>query len=229
MIDHANPLPIHRSSTPSSLRRLLFSLAACAGTLVWAMTPLGCATEKKFEMPRSASDQLPLNERIKKAYELADAAQNAKTAGNPAKAIDLYRQSIQVYREFPAAWLNLGVLHMEAKNNLEAVDAFNVASELDPDDPRPFYNIAIIWDEKHYYKEAIKHYNLALEKNPNLIEALRRSIYLEMQTNSFTPASKDRVMRALMIEKDPLYINVLSQAKIRIDNEVLAGDTSPGN
>ncbi|MBC7771270.1 MAG: tetratricopeptide repeat protein [Pyrinomonadaceae bacterium] len=197
--------------------------------LVCTMSPLGCAKQEKFELPRTAADDVPLNERIKKAHEHALAAQNAETAGQTDKAIALYQQAIQSHREFPAAWLNLGVLQMKVKNNLEAVDAFNVASELDPDDPRPYFNVATIYDEKHYYKEAIKQYNLALEKDPNLLPALRRSIYLEMQTNSFTPATKDRVLRGLLMEKDQQYINIFSQAKIRIDNEVLGVDAPPGH
>jgi len=229
MIDHSNNHQTRRNMSNAAARRMAMMAIAGAAAAWCVIWPTGCSTQDKFELPPSVKAQVPLNERIRKAHELALAAQSAESSGDTAKAIKLYQQAIEVHREFPAAWLNLGVLQMKMKNNLDAVDAFSVASELDADDPRPYFNIATIYDEKRYYKEAIKQYNNALEKDPNLLPALRRSIYLEMQTGGFTPATKDRVMRALMIEKDPQYINLFSQAKIRIDNEVVGGETPPEN
>lgn len=229
MIDHPSSSPNRWHTLRAGPGRLTLRLVLCAGaTLASAAFP-GCSSQEKFELPPSVKQEVPLAERIRKAHELALAAQNAEQAGNNPKAIDLYKQAIQTHREFPAAWLNLGKVCMAEGDYLQAVDAFSVAAELDPDDARPYFNTAVIYDQKHYSKEAIKQYNRALEKDPNLLEALRRSIYLEMQNNSFTPASKDRVMRALLIEKEQRWVNLFSQAKIRIDNEVLEGGVSPEN
>lgn len=198
--------------------------AAMAAAVAAGCVLASCANKSSdsFEMPDSARSEAPV-EQIRKAHELASRAEAEGKAKRYDRAIDLYQQAIANYRNFPSAWLNLGVMHMRLGNGLAAVEAFKVASDLDPGDPRAMYNIGAIYEEKFYYKEAISWYNQALDRDPNLLPALRRSIYLEMQTNSFTPASKDRVMRAIMVETDPQYKVIFAQAKLRLDNESMGG------
>lgn len=213
----------------SQSRRVQRLIGAGLFLVAGSLLPLACASKQSgaFELPDGARPEAQA-EQIRKAHDLASRAERAGQAKRYDEAITLYQQALAAYRQFPSAWLNLGVMHMKVGNGLQAVEAFNVAAEVDPDDPRPFYNIGAIYEEKFYYKEAIAYYNKAIERDPNLLPALRRSVYLEMQMNSFTPASKDRVMRAIMLETDPTYKSILTQAKIRIDNELL-GDTSNMN
>ncbi len=189
----------------------------------------GCASnqERAFELPDAARPEVQ-GEQIRKAHELASRAEQAGQAKRYDEAISLYQQALATYRAFPSAWLNLGVMHMKLGNGLQALEAFNAAADADPTDPRPYFNIGAMYEEKFYYNEAIASYNKALERDPNLLPALRRSIYLQMQTSSFTPASKERVMRALLIETDPTYKSIFEQVKIRLDNELL-GDAANTN
>jgi len=227
----------HRMNTTARC----FGTAACRDRRVAALVVLcaawagmsglsGCADKKeaKFEMPEPAATE-PVGERIARAHALAQKAEQAAKADKLPEAVSLYQQAIQEYRDFPSAWLNLGAAHMKMGNGILAVESFNAAADIDPDDPRPLYNIGAIYEQKYYYKDAIKYYNLAIERDKSLLPALRRSIFLEMQTNSFTPASKERVMRAILLETDPEYKRVFAQAKLRIDNEVLGnmGSTTP--
>ena len=210
-------------STHMSVR----SRASRAAVLLAAVTLMGfglasCASKSNtFELPDSARPGAQ-GEQIRKAHELASRAEQAGKAKKYSEAIALYEEAISNYRNFPSAWLNLGVMHMKSGNSLQAVEAFNAAADIDPTDPRPVFNIGAIYEDKYYYKEAISFYNQALERDPNLLPALRRSIYLEMQTNSFTPATKERVLRASMLETDPQYRSIFAQAKLRLDNELNA-------
>ncbi|MGE3107953.1 MAG: tetratricopeptide repeat protein [Phycisphaerales bacterium] len=200
--------------------------AVSSVVLACAMLPACASKSDTFELPDSARPGAQ-GEQIRKAHELASRAERAGKAQRYDEAIKLYQEALATYRQFPSAWLNLGVMQMKAGNGLAAAEAFDAAAEADPSDPRPMYNIGAIWEEKYYYDVAIRHYNKALERDPNFLPALRRSIYLEMQTNSFTPASKDRVRRALMLETDPTFKNIFAQAKLRLDNEVLGDAAMP--
>jgi tetratricopeptide (TPR) repeat protein len=215
---------IPHARTANSIR-----LVACLSLTAAVALPLASCANKSdtFELPDSARPEAQA-ESIRKAHALAARAEQAGKERKYTEAVALYEEAIGYYRNFPSAWLNLGVMYTRAGDNIKAVAAFSTAADLDQTDPRPLFNTGAIWENMYYYKEAIGFYNKALERDPNLLPALRHSIYLEMQTNSFTPATKERLQRALMLETDPQFKSIFAQAKLRLDNE-LTNEAITGN
>jgi len=206
---------MHHRSVQQSIRSVKVR-AACVllGSIVLISTA-GCGGSKPFVLPEDPRGTR--GEQVDRAHRLASKAEDAAKAGKSEEAISLYNQALAEYREFPAAWLNLGVLYMKAGDGLRASEALKNAADTDMTDPRPYYNMGVMYEDKNLFPDAIKYYNLALERDPNLLPALRRSVVLEMQTNSLTPASGERAHRALMLESDSKYKNLLSQALRQIE------------
>src|SRR5215210_3720363 len=90
--------------------------AALAAASLTAAIP-GCAGRRP--MPRGA--QVPDAQRQQEATTLAAEAGRTR---DPDKAIQMYQQSLGIWREFPSAWNNMGVLLMQQERYGEALDAF---------------------------------------------------------------------------------------------------------
>lgn len=159
------------------------------------------------------------------ARDLAQRAQLAEADDRPAEAEALYREAIATYRDFPAAWNNLGILLMKQKKYLEAAEALGVASDLSPGDPRPVTNVGLIWEECGYPDEAAHHYDEALRRDPGHLPALRRSIYLDATRAAYTGQTAERIREAIARETDPQWRDWLQRQKIVCDNAL---GTPPG-
>ncbi|MBL8757885.1 MAG: tetratricopeptide repeat protein [Phycisphaerae bacterium] len=191
---------------------LVFSLATLAVAL--ALAPLGCAPRGPvFEPGDSAA-------RLQRATELAAEAQAAEREGFPRRAIDLYEQSIQTYPDFHPAWNNLGVLYAAADRPMDAVSAFRRAADLTPTDPRPFANIGLIYKKRGFEREAQDYLAQALERDDSYLPALRELVWLDVRRGTITERSARYADKALLIERDPKWIEELRRSKIIIDERL---------
>lgn len=200
--------------------RLAASLASAA---LIAVALAGCQHNRYADvlMPDVAAD-------LRAAQALSIQAQEAEDDGKPDKAVDLYRQAVNAYRDFPAAWNNMGVLLATQKRHKEAFEAFATAADLVPSDPRPAASMGMIWQELGYPDEAIKAYGKALERDVNYLPALRESVRLEVDLDQVSPATAERARRALLRETDAAWRAELERLKLVIDQRVQAHGKDSG-
>lgn len=189
----------------------------------------GCA--KDWTPPDSDLAVPDARAQITRAAALFRQAEEMEEAGRPVEAIRLYREAIGAYREYPAAWHNLGVLVLsqdEGLGAMDAVSAFQTAADLDQTDPRSLYNIGVIYQERQRLAEASTYYNQALERDPNYLPALRYSIYVDQVRDMGTHQTADRLHRALLIERDPRFLEWMQRQQLLLSAK-LASTGRPGS
>lgn len=208
---------------PTFLRRPLgaSSLVLAAATLA------ACSSSPQFVPPEPP--RYNLAEQVNTAKDLAARAQEAEAAKRPDEAIALYRQAIETYRDFPAAWHNMALLQLEKGETLAAVESFKVAGDLDLRDPRPVFNIGVIYEQQGWSKEAQRYYTEALARDANYLEALRRSVYLDMIESTYTPATLERTRRALLLEQDTKWRSFFDRSQLRLNAVLTEGAGAPSN
>lgn len=178
---------------------------ACAGSACQSRRPYSAAEE----------DTTPTAVRIDRAALLVRQAQRLEVAGNIDGAMAKYREAIAEYREVPVAWNNLGDLLARNGDNMQAADAFKTAAELSPTDPRPLYNLGALWERLGYYDEALKWYDQALTRQPDFQDGLRRFLLVQSIQNKTDDSTQERLKTALLLEKDPWWINHLKKFHLR--------------
>lgn len=203
-----------RRATAAAILALAGLLGACA------------SSSREFVPPEQPRMNLAQQVDAAKAY--ASQAQVAESQKQTDEAIALYRKAIDTYRDFPAAWHNLGLLQLEKNETLAAVESFKVAGDLDLRDPRPVFNIGVIYEKQGWSREAQRYYTEALTRDANYLDALRRSIYLDMVENTHTPATLDRTRRALLLEVDPKWRAYFERQQIRLEALLAAPANDPG-
>lgn len=164
---------------------------------------------------------------ISAAFDLAVSAQKAEADGKRDQAIALYREALKQYREFPAAWNNLGVILMDSERYLEAAECFAVAADLAPRDPRPAYNTGLSWDRAGYLNEAGEHYRESLARDNRYLPALRGAVRAERLQGRASSDTLERIRTALLLEPDEQWRQWLELQRVRVEAE-LAGKRSGG-
>lgn len=154
------------------------------------------------------------------AYEDILAAQDAERRKKPDEAISLYRAGLQRYREFPAAWNNLGVLLMEDGRYIEAAECFSAAADLAPRDPRPTYNLGLTWDRAGYLEEALERYDLALERDDKYLPALRGAIRAEWLLGRGSQITLERLRVSLLLEQDASWREWMELQRLRLQSQL---------
>lgn len=185
----------------------------------------GCASSDPG--PALVNPQASAPARIAQAKDLAAQAQRAELAKQPDVAMDLYKQAIAVYPDWAALWHNLGLLQLEKGDALTAVNSFKTAGDLDPKDPRPVYNLGTIYEKQNWGQEAQRYYSEALARDPNYLNALRRSVMLDMIQGTHTPLTLERVRRALLIEDTPEYRQFFERSQLQL--QTLLARQTPEN
>lgn len=193
----------HRAATILASIALALALTACARTVSVGLPP-GVAQDEA--------------RRVENSKKLAEQAAAAAASSNPDKAIDLYMQAVREYREFPAAWTNLGLLMMEKEQYLQAAEAFNVAADLAPSDPRPLYNLGLLYDTRGYLRESRGYYERALERDDNFLPALRGAIRCDSLLNEGSVQTLRWLERALMLEQDEKWREWMRLQRARIES-----------
>lgn len=175
----------------------------------------GCASPspERAAVAPSVRDGVRLAEAIDK-IKLAEQAEDRERYE---EAIRHYREALEAYGEFPAAWNNLGVLLMEQERYLEAGECFSVSAELAPTDPRPAFNLGLTWDRAGYTEQALDYYLDAIRRDARYLPALRGAIRAERLLGVETEGTLDRVERALLMEQDERWREWLSFQRLRIE------------
>jgi tetratricopeptide (TPR) repeat protein len=182
----------------------------------------GCASQESARSAATTTIQINEAERIDRARSLAERAARAET---PEEGIDLYRRAVTVWRDFPAAWNNLGVLLLDDGQYLDAAEAFVNASERAATDPRPLYNLGLAWERTRHLREAAEHYQSALDRDPRYLPALRGLIYAQDRLGKTTEDTLERLRVALMLEDDPRWREYFEHRKLSAQTE-LQGEES---
>lgn len=211
----AGPLDAHRARGAGPLARLLAAgVVGAAGVAACVCGLAGCTL-------RPAPDQLPdTSAAMREATELAQQAQQLEKSGRPDEAIELYRRSAATYRDFPASWNNLGALLMDKGQNMEAIEAFRVAAELAPTDPRPHTNIGLLWQRLGYLNDAADAFTLALNRDPAYLPALRESVVIDVQRDTITDETANRIRKALLQETDKAWKTDLERRRGLIEQRL---------
>lgn len=182
----------------------------------------GCKSTPHVSTPAELGADTPeqIQQQLERATKLVRQAQRTELAGQEKKAIEQYRGAIAEYRELPVAWNNLGRLLMHDGQNLAAADAFKTASELSPTDPRPLHNLGTLWESLGYNDDAARWYDEALKRDENYLPALRRLVVVEEIRNKPTVRTLERIRTALLVERDPFWIDRMRRASMRFDQMV---------
>jgi tetratricopeptide (TPR) repeat protein len=201
---------------------------AAAATIISLVGLLGGCASSSPEFVAPEQPRMSLAQKVDAAKGYAAQAQVAETEKRTDDAIALYRKAIDTYRDFPAAWHNLGLLQLEKNETLAAVESFKVAGDLDLRDPRPVFNIGVVYEKQGWSREAQRYYTEALTRDANYLDALRRSIYLDMVESTYTPATLDRTRRAMLLEVDPKWRAYFERQQIRLEAVLAAPANDPG-
>lgn len=195
-------------------------LALAVGLSVLGLSVLGaCSGGRAGRAASEAQAQLQEDRAAEsvamgKATEMVRQAQRYEVSNKPELALEKYRQAVDVYRDLPAAWTNMGLLLANKGDRLKASEAYMIASELSPTDPRPLHNLGVLWEESDD-GDAAKWYQRALERDPNYLPSLRRMIVLDMKRDVTDEASQARLKRAMLAEKDGVWMQHYKRAQIR--------------
>lgn len=182
-----------------------------------ALACLGACSQRTIDIP---PDDTAL--RVVRATELADKAQAAEKDGKLDDAVNYYKQSVAVYPSYYPAWNNLGVLLMERDSYAAAAEAFGRAAEVNPTDPRPLHNIALIYLNRGYDREAADYFTRALGRDSGYLPSLREAVRLDVRADRITDVTSERIAKALLLETDPKWLELLRRYKPQIDRRLAA-------
>jgi Flp pilus assembly protein TadD len=186
---------------------------AALAALAVLLAAAGCARQATVMLPPGLAE----NEARRATSAITLAGEAARTR-NPDAAADKYRRAVREFREFPAAWNNLGVLMMQDDQYLQAAEAFSTAADLSPSDPRPLYNLGLLWDRRGYLREARRYYERAIARDANYLPALRGVIRADSLLNEGSTQTLSWLERALMLEQDDAWLTWMRLQKARIEN-----------
>lgn len=177
----------------------------------------GCASHKPPQYaPQTAQAH-------KEALALKEEAEQAEKAGNYDKAIELNHKAITLEPDMGAAWNNLGLDLMHRGNPddfVDAAQAFKKAADIMITDDRPYHNLGVLYHERGFADEALRYFALALERNPNSLESLRGAVASAKRLYRSDEAGLARLNRALMIETDPQWRQIMEFEKMRVQTDL---------
>lgn len=191
-------------------------IARLAAASVFVLLP-ACSSSQNTGDDEVTTITINEGERVAEARRLAARAQSVE---KPEEAVRLYQRAVGAWSDFPAAWNNLGILHLDEGRYLDAAEAFLQASERSANDPRPLYNLGLTWERTRHLREAADHYALALERDPRYLPALRGVIHARDRLGEGDETTLERLRHALMQEPDPQWREYFEMRKITVEAEL---------
>jgi len=151
------------------------------------------------------------------AERLATEAQKAQKAGNVAKAMELYNQSLEHSRTIWWVHNNIGLLFLQQGDRMHAVEEFKEAVDLETRDPRPEFNIGCVYADNAQPDRAMEYFRKSLEKDPHYLPSLRGVAKVGRSLAMADEESLQWIKDGLLIEKDPAWRKIFEEEKYRID------------
>ncbi|MCA9279934.1 MAG: tetratricopeptide repeat protein [Phycisphaeraceae bacterium] len=189
-----------------------------AGAVVASMlAAVGCGQRSTHTANSSEAEQMPYEERLSLAMRALDRGRNFQDRGNLEAAEAEFKNSLELLPDLGAAWNNLGLIYMTQDRTLEADAAFRAAADAMPTDPRPLVNLGILLHRRGHATQARTAFLNALQRDPNHVEALRGAYVADVALRTTDEEMLDRVSRALLIERDPVWLEKYRYEKLRIE------------
>lgn len=202
----------------SDIRRpLLASLIGLAALCVVVSSQIGCTTS--VARPPARLDTESLESRRERAAALAEQAGRLEQS-DPERALQLYRDSIAAFPEFPAVWHNLGEFLKSRGEFLPAAEALQTAARLQPTEPRSPYLLGKIYYDLRYYEEARTHFDRAIQRDPNYLPAIRGIIAVVSTDRSADESTLRLIERALLLERDSDWVSFFQNERLRIEADL---------
>jgi Tfp pilus assembly protein PilF len=101
----------------------------------------------------------------KPALELYNKALDALRNNEQAKAIELLKEAVASYHDFPVALTELGLLYMKLKQPAKAAEVLRDALKLSPDDYPTLFTYAVALHDSQQFSEAETQFRKAAQKN----------------------------------------------------------------
>jgi len=86
--------------------------------------------------------------------------------GNYEKAVELFKKSIELNKDYSKSWLNLGACYLKLNKLNEAESALKQAAALNPSDYSAHNNLGIVYSKLNKLEKAISEFQTALTLNP---------------------------------------------------------------
>ena len=102
-----------------------------------------------------------------KEYDAAKKALEDKDADGSVKH---YRKALQIYPKYAAAYLGLGLLHLELGKLDDAQSELQSANELSPNNPGGYLALGALFNKQKKYDDAAKALGRGLELNPEVAD-----------------------------------------------------------
>jgi len=145
------------------------------------------------------------------AKDLKEAGDQSLNANNLNQAAVLYKKSLEINPNQPAAYNNLGITLYHLNQLKEALASYDNAIALKPDFAYPYNNRGLVLNDLKRFNEALASYDRAIALNPDYAEAYyNQGIVLNnLQRLDETLASYDRA-----IALNPDYVQVYNNRGI---------------
>ena len=134
---------------------------------------------------------------------LADAY---RRIGKIERAMDHLQIALDINQNDPEAMQMLGQLYIAENRIDEAENIFLKLNQLDPENLDHLYILADISKVKKNWSKAIDYYLTIYYQNPDISGTLEQALQLSLTINDL---SKSDEICELMLEKDPLNLNIL--------------------
>lgn len=188
--------------------------------VVSAGFPLGCAGgSRSSQSPSHLNNGESLEVRRERAARLAADAAKLETS-NPERALQLYRDSIAAFSEFPAVWHNLGEFLYARGDLMPAAEALQTATRLSPTEPRSPYLLGKIYFDRRFYDIAKTNFDVAVKRDPNYLPAIRGIVAVASADRSADSSTLTLIERALLLEHDPTWVNFFQNERLRIESDL---------
>lgn len=204
-------------SSADARRSLIASLIGIAAAALFVAAPLGCASTGAQPPARLTTESLEA--RRERAASLAEQAARLEQS-NPERALQLYRDSIAAFPEFPAVWHNLGEFLKSRGEFLPAAEALQTAARLQPTEPRSPYLLGTIYYELRYYDEARAHFERSVQRDPNFLPAIRGLVAVVSTDRGADEPTLRLIERALLLERDRDWITFFQNERLRIEADL---------
>jgi tetratricopeptide (TPR) repeat protein len=193
-------------SRSTTIRRSSLRLIAAAAACLFVG---GCSSGLDLKGDASAN--------LKQALDHASKGESLRKSGRFDAAAEEYKKSIAAKGDLGAVWVNYGTCLIELGDYMPARDAFMRAAELLPADPTPYENLGTLYHTRGYDEKALEYYKLSLEKDANWLPSLRGSVLAVKNLRTADEGARDRLDRAILIEKNPEFLNLMQVERFRIE------------